>query len=86
MEKIHDTAGVDRYSVASLLIWKGRCTQSFVKRRIPMLFKLPRKLYPLFAAFFALSLVLGACGEGGEVGEEPVIEEGVGEEGAEGGD
>jgi hypothetical protein len=51
-----------------------------------MLFKLPRKLYPLFAAFFALSLVLGACGEGGEVGEEPVIEEGVGEEGAEGGD
>lgn len=47
-----------------------------------MLPKLPRKLYPLFAAFFALSLMLSGCnGDGDEVGEDAGIEEGIGEEG-----
>jgi hypothetical protein len=47
-----------------------------------MRLKLPRKLYPLFAAFFALSLLLGACnGDDVEIGEDNGIEEGIGEEG-----
>lgn len=39
-----------------------------------MMSKISRKLYPLFAAFFALSLMLGACGEG----DDDVIEDDAG--------
>ena len=38
--------------------------------------KLSRKLFPIFSAFFALSLLLGACGGGdADLGDENDIEE-----------
>ena len=37
--------------------------------------KLTRKLFPVFSAFFALSLLLGACGGDEEVLEDEGIEE-----------
>ena len=37
--------------------------------------KLTRKLFPVFSAFFALSLLLGACGGDADLGEDEGIEE-----------